>query len=183
MEARFFPSPRRPDRIWAHQSSCSNGTGGLFPRGKASGAWSWPFTSNKYRGQEYVDLYIRSAISFPGVVLNWLSTGTTSHFTFIWNKRFLEYCRLGSTKMRFYERLNSKKNWKVLSWIKESGFVYLLIKTIRVWGYKETPLWCSLHQNRNHYFLKVVQDQYMCYALIVAFITSVDCLKFVFLMI
>jgi hypothetical protein len=30
----------------AHRASCPVGTGGSFPRGKAVGAWSWPFTSN-----------------------------------------------------------------------------------------------------------------------------------------
>jgi hypothetical protein len=34
--------------------------GGLFPRGKAAGAWSWPLTSNECRGKENVDLYIHS---------------------------------------------------------------------------------------------------------------------------
>jgi len=29
----------------AHPASYSMGIGGVFPRGKAAGAWSWPLTS------------------------------------------------------------------------------------------------------------------------------------------
>jgi hypothetical protein len=39
--ARFFFSPRRPDRCWGPPSLLSNGYQGLFPRGKTVGAWSW----------------------------------------------------------------------------------------------------------------------------------------------
>jgi hypothetical protein len=39
-----------------HPSSYPMGTGGSFPRGKATRAWSWPLTSNKCRGQENVSL-------------------------------------------------------------------------------------------------------------------------------
>jgi hypothetical protein len=34
----------------------------FFPGDKAAGAWSWPLTSNKYQGQENLDLYIHSPI-------------------------------------------------------------------------------------------------------------------------
>jgi hypothetical protein len=40
----------------AYLTSYPMGTGVAFPGGKAAGAWSWSFTSNKYRGQENVDL-------------------------------------------------------------------------------------------------------------------------------
>jgi hypothetical protein len=39
------------------------GTGDSFPGGKAAGAWSWPLTSKKCRGEENVDLYIHSPYS------------------------------------------------------------------------------------------------------------------------
>jgi hypothetical protein len=44
------------------------GTGGSFPGGKGTWAWSWPLTSNQCRGQENVDLYIHSPIRLHGVV-------------------------------------------------------------------------------------------------------------------
>jgi hypothetical protein len=47
-----------------------NGYRGLFPGGKAAGAWSWPHTSNYCRGQENMDLYIHSPIRHHGVMLN-----------------------------------------------------------------------------------------------------------------
>jgi hypothetical protein len=54
----------------AHPASYRMGTGDSFPGGKAAGAWSWPLNSNKYRGQENVDLYIHSSIRLHGVVLS-----------------------------------------------------------------------------------------------------------------
>jgi hypothetical protein len=62
---------------------------GIISRGKAAGAWSWPLTSNKCRGQENVDLHIHYPIRLHGVVLNQLSTGTilplvlTFYFSFL----------------------------------------------------------------------------------------------------
>jgi hypothetical protein len=53
------------------------GTGSSFPGVKADGAWNWPLTSSWCRSQENVDLYIHSPIRLHGVVLNYLSTGTT----------------------------------------------------------------------------------------------------------
>jgi hypothetical protein len=53
------------------------GTGTSFPGGKATGAWSWPLTSNWCRGQENKDLYMHSPIPLHGVVVNWMSTGRT----------------------------------------------------------------------------------------------------------
>jgi hypothetical protein len=44
--ARFFFSQRRPDRFWGPRSLLSNGCRGLLPKGKATGARSWPLTSN-----------------------------------------------------------------------------------------------------------------------------------------
>jgi hypothetical protein len=37
-EARFFSSPRRPDRLWGPPSLLSNGYRGSSPRGKAADA-------------------------------------------------------------------------------------------------------------------------------------------------
>jgi hypothetical protein len=39
-EIRFFSSPSRPDRFWAHPASYPVGIMGSFPEGKAAGAWS-----------------------------------------------------------------------------------------------------------------------------------------------
>jgi hypothetical protein len=39
-------SSRRPDRLWRPPSFLYNGYWGLFPLGKAAGAWSWPLTTN-----------------------------------------------------------------------------------------------------------------------------------------
>jgi hypothetical protein len=44
--SRFLFSPCRPDRLWGPPSLLYNGYRGLFPRGKAAGAWSWPLTSS-----------------------------------------------------------------------------------------------------------------------------------------
>jgi hypothetical protein len=47
------------------------------PGVKAAGAWSWSLTSSLCRSQENGDLYIQSPIRLHGVLLNYLSTGTT----------------------------------------------------------------------------------------------------------
>jgi hypothetical protein len=39
--SRIFSSARRPDRLWGPPN-----LRGLFPRGKAGGAWGWPLTSS-----------------------------------------------------------------------------------------------------------------------------------------
>jgi hypothetical protein len=67
---RIFTSPCRPDRLWASPNLLSDGCRELFPGGKAAGAWSWPFTSSKCRGQENVDLYIHSPMHLHGIMLN-----------------------------------------------------------------------------------------------------------------
>jgi hypothetical protein len=36
--SKFFPSPRRPDRLWGPPNILSNGYRGPFPRDKAAGA-------------------------------------------------------------------------------------------------------------------------------------------------
>jgi hypothetical protein len=53
-----------------HPASYPVGTGGSFAGGKAAGALSRPFTSNKSRGRENMDLNIHSHIRLHGVVLN-----------------------------------------------------------------------------------------------------------------
>jgi hypothetical protein len=80
MGARIFTSPCRPDRLGGPPSLLSNGYRSLYPRGKAAGVWNWPLTSKECWGQENVGLYIHSPIHIHGVVLNYLSTGTTLPF-------------------------------------------------------------------------------------------------------
>jgi hypothetical protein len=45
VRSRIFSSKLRPDRLWRPHRLLSNVYLGLFPRGKAAGAWSWPPTS------------------------------------------------------------------------------------------------------------------------------------------
>jgi hypothetical protein len=66
--SRIFFSPSRPDRLWRLWGPPNLLYNGY--RGKAAGAWSWPFTSNKCRGQENVALYSHSCIRLHGVVIN-----------------------------------------------------------------------------------------------------------------
>jgi hypothetical protein len=74
--SRSLTSPYRPDQLWGSPNLLSNGYWGSFPGGKPAVALRWPLTSDYYRGQENVHLYIHSPIRLHDVVLNYLSTGT-----------------------------------------------------------------------------------------------------------
>jgi hypothetical protein len=63
IEVKNFKFPYRPDRSWGQANLQSNGYRGLCPRGKASGAWGWPLTSNYRKSQEKVYSYIHSPIT------------------------------------------------------------------------------------------------------------------------
>jgi hypothetical protein len=67
----------------AHRASYLKGIGGSFSKSKATGAWSWPLTSNYCRVQENVDVYIYSSICLHGLVLNWVAQDKFTNFT-IW---------------------------------------------------------------------------------------------------
>jgi hypothetical protein len=74
------------------------GTGVSFRGSKAAGAWSWPLTSNQCRDQENVDLYIYCPTRLHGVVLHYLSTGTTLQL----QTRFLLYLNTENISLPFY---------------------------------------------------------------------------------
>jgi hypothetical protein len=50
---RFFSFLQHEDWIWGTPSFLSNGYWGSISGGKVAGAWSWPLTSIKWRGQEW----------------------------------------------------------------------------------------------------------------------------------
>jgi hypothetical protein len=58
-----------------------------------AGTWYWSLTSNQCRSQKYMVLYIHSSIRLQGVVLNYLSTGTTS-LTLYRRKGYLPWLNL-----------------------------------------------------------------------------------------
>jgi hypothetical protein len=67
----FLCTASRP-ALGAHLASYSVGTGGFLT------------CLQIVRSQEYVELYIHSPIHLHGVVLDWLSTGTTLRFYLYW---------------------------------------------------------------------------------------------------
>jgi hypothetical protein len=71
--SRIFSSPRRPDRLWGPTNLLSNGYRGIRQMREANHS---PPASAEVK--KNVDLYIHTHIRLHGVVLNWLSTGTTS---------------------------------------------------------------------------------------------------------
>jgi hypothetical protein len=50
VQARFFYSPRPPDRLWGPQASCRKGIGSSFPGGRAAGARSWIVPRSRIHG-------------------------------------------------------------------------------------------------------------------------------------
>jgi hypothetical protein len=68
--SRIFTSHVVQTGSGVHPTYYTLGTWGLFPGGKAAGAWSWPLTSNWCRDEENMDLYVHSPKRLQGVVLN-----------------------------------------------------------------------------------------------------------------
>jgi hypothetical protein len=76
--ARIFSSPCYPDRLQGPPSLLSNVYRGLFPRGQSGR--DVKLTTHLQlvcQGQENVGVYIHCPIRLHGILLNWLSTGTT----------------------------------------------------------------------------------------------------------
>jgi hypothetical protein len=66
----FSPHHRVQTGSEAHPASYTMSTRGSVPGGKADEAWNWPLTSIWCRGQECVELFLRSPIRLYGVVLD-----------------------------------------------------------------------------------------------------------------
>jgi hypothetical protein len=87
------------------------GRGSSFPGGIAAGSWSWPLTSNLFRGQENVDLYIHSPIRLHVVVLNYLSTKTNLPLPLsLWWRAFVLTSVVNLSNC-FFLRLWKRKTW------------------------------------------------------------------------
>jgi hypothetical protein len=63
---RSFSTPQRPDQLWGPPSLQSMDTGGCFAGCKPAGAWSWPLTFRKCRGQERLSYTSTPSYSFMG---------------------------------------------------------------------------------------------------------------------
>jgi hypothetical protein len=67
------------DWLWAQPTSYPVGTAGPFPEGKAVRAWRWT-QLHLVPWSRKVELYLHSHICLHGIVINYLSTGTTLSF-------------------------------------------------------------------------------------------------------
>jgi len=72
----FFNSPKRPHRLRGPTSLLFRGRRGSFPGCEVAGNWSWPLISNKWRREEWVELYLHQSSSIP----SWRGHGLTLFF-------------------------------------------------------------------------------------------------------
>jgi hypothetical protein len=82
--ARFFSSPRRPDRFWGPPTFLSNGHRRRFQRGWG-GRSVWLTTLLQLLLEMWIYISIPCPTRLHGVVLNWLSTGTTLPLLFVFS--------------------------------------------------------------------------------------------------
>jgi hypothetical protein len=142
----------------AYPASYPMNTGGSFLGDKAAGAWSWPLTSNWYRG--HVDLYHHSHVHLHGLVLKYLNT--SNNFTLLNFKTIL--LRKLFSAFVFWLCLPLASGW-FLSWsiLRSWTWWYLRMKPQLTFMYETlcTKLYVWNQRERNWLFI-TIRKQWNC---------------------
>jgi hypothetical protein len=107
--ARFFLL-QCPDRHWGPPNFLSDGYLGLFPRGKAVGAWKWPFTSIKCQSQEWC--YTTISCWLRHYATSWKVVGSIPNEVI----GFFNWCNPSSRTMRSTQPLTEMSTRNLPGW-------------------------------------------------------------------